>query len=1253
MCKDLYHTVDLRRKRLVCISLLSLLISLVIGGTEAYSQCATQAPKAPGGLILSTSASTPTTPPTASASGLVAHWKFDEKSGTTACDSSGNAHTGTLTHGPIWTTGKVGGALYFDGIDDVVTVLNSNSLNLASSFTVSAWVNPASTFADFRSVIAKNGSYYLYASSTGFCGDGSPFGYGENRPGATVCQPSPIPANTWTHLTLVYSGSTLTLYRNGVAVNSVSASGTLPASSGSLQIAASQFGEYFKGLIDEVRVYNTALTATDIQSMYQQESDSASSTVVATPIISPNGGSHSGSVSVTMQTATSGASIYYTTNGSTPTQSSTLYTTALTLTSSATVKAKAFKTGSSASAEASASFTIIQTFNFSLANSGNKSVVAASSVTNSLTTALVSGTTQSVAFSVSGLPAGAVGSFSTPSCSPACSSTLTVNTTASTPAGTSNVTVTATGGGIAKTSTFVLTVSLPSTANQPLVAYWKFDEGTGTSTGDASGNGNTGILTDGAIWASGKIGNALYFDGIDDVITVPNSNPLNLSNSFTLSAWVNPASIFNDFRSIVAKNDSYYLYASSAGFCGDGAPFGYGENRPLATVCQPFPLPANTWTHLALTYSGSTLTLYRNGVAVNTATASGTLPISSGTLQIGGSQFGEYFNGMIDELRIYNTVLTTAEIQTKYQEESGIAAGTSPVTGTLFSFSVSNSGNKSVVAGSSVTNSVSAALVSGISQAVSFSLSGLPAGATGTFSSPSCSPACSTILNISTTGSTPAGSFPITVTAAGGGVTKSTAFTLSVTLALTVATPTITPNGGNFSGSVSVAMQSATSGASIYYTTDGSTPTQSSSPYASSINVTNTTTFNAKAFKSGYNPSGVASASFTNSGSGRIYYVGKSGSNSNSCAQAQNHLTPKLTISAGLACMQGGDTLEIKQGTYEEVDLVPPSGTSSNRTVIKSFGTDTVTFTRFTSWNFYSGRFSYVDFVGGCTLGLNRNCRMVWNGIGTDCCSGAIANAGLSFGAAGETAHHIRFDGIRATNWGGVASNISNPNAFIEFRNSRFDNNGKFLDFGNPDNPVLGMAGYHFYIGGGQVLVENCELDHAGGYAIHQYGGGGNNNIYRYNVIHDNGLTVSANVADGILLHGWGSGHQAYGNLIYNNKRGAGITAVSSGSRIFNNTIFNNDSGIYVFPGASQTVIRNNITYGNRIAVINDGSGTTFSNNLEIDPKFVAPGSFDFRLQSSSPAINAGVTLTEVAIDLDGTSRPQGSAYDIGAFEYR
>lgn len=107
-------------------------------------------------------------------------------------------------------------------------------------------------------------------------------------------------------------------------------------------------------------------------------------------------------------------------------------------------------------------------------------------------------------------------------------------------------------------------------------------------------------------------------------------------------------------------------------------------------------------------------------------------------------------------------------------------SGSTPPPAT-FDFSIANQGPVSVVAGNSVTNNITGTLISGTTQGISFSVSGLPTGATSSFSQTSCSPTCSTTLTIFTSTSTPAGVFPITVTAVGGGLTKTTSFDLTVT----------------------------------------------------------------------------------------------------------------------------------------------------------------------------------------------------------------------------------------------------------------------------------------------------------------------------------------------------------------------------------------------------------------------------------------------------------------------------------------
>jgi hypothetical protein len=98
-----------------------------------------------------------------------------------------------------------------------------------------------------------------------------------------------------------------------------------------------------------------------------------------------------------------------------------------------------------------------------------------------------------------------------------------------------------------------------------------------------------------------------------------------------------------------------------------------------------------------------------------------------------------------------------------------------------FDFSLANDGSKSVTPGQSIASTITATLSSGSSQAVSFSTAGLPSGATASSAtSSSCNPTCSRTLNIATAASTPAGNHTIIVIATGGGVTKTTSFTLTV-----------------------------------------------------------------------------------------------------------------------------------------------------------------------------------------------------------------------------------------------------------------------------------------------------------------------------------------------------------------------------------------------------------------------------------------------------------------------------------------
>jgi hypothetical protein len=209
-----------------------------------------------------------------------------------------------------------------------------------------------------------------------------------------------------------------------------------------------------------------------------------------------------------------------------------------------------------------------------------------------------------------------------------------------------------------------VTVTVSNVQTPGLVAAFGFEELTGSVVNDVSGNGNQGQMTNAVRSASGRYGRALSFNGTNAIVSVADAPSLDLTNGMTVSAWVRPAAL-TGWRTVALKARapglSYALYAHS----NVSRPAGYIANPGDTGVNGSSALALNTWTHLALTFDGTSLVLYVNGVEVNRTGPPGAILTSTGALSIGGNNvWGEWFSGLIDEVRVYNRALSVSEIQT-------------------------------------------------------------------------------------------------------------------------------------------------------------------------------------------------------------------------------------------------------------------------------------------------------------------------------------------------------------------------------------------------------------------------------------------------------------------------------------------------------------------------------------------------------------------------------------------------------------
>jgi len=206
--------------------------------------------------------------------GLVGFWSFDgpDMFSTKATDRSGQGNNGTLTNGPKRAIGRIGQALEFDGVDDYVNVSDSSSLDITGAVTVTAWFKP-DTIGDTDTIVSKRSAW----SATGIPYELSITGQ-FNRiqwrvVGNTNDLSSPdneVVVGEWHFVSGTWDGTTQRIYKNGIEIVNASNTNTITSNNSSVRIGElpDGSGELFDGHIDEVRIYNRALSADEIRRVY-------------------------------------------------------------------------------------------------------------------------------------------------------------------------------------------------------------------------------------------------------------------------------------------------------------------------------------------------------------------------------------------------------------------------------------------------------------------------------------------------------------------------------------------------------------------------------------------------------------------------------------------------------------------------------------------------------------------------------------------------------------------------------------------------------------------------------------------------------------------------------------------------------------------------------------------------------------------------------------------------------------------------
>lgn len=671
--------------------------------------------------------------------GYIGYWKFDDNTN----DESANANNVQLNGAIYDAAGHNGSALSFNGTSDSATIPHLNAYNFGGNgdFTIGFWMKKNSGGSDNARLIQKlaaNGPYVVHLNG----GSVRFFRYdGVNLDGPYGS--SNVTDGGWHHVSAVKEGSNLRIYVDGNLEDTVTDPTSSVENTGNITLGK-QSSLYFSGLMDELAMYDRALTALEVSALMNGNGGGTPTEYTLTV----NSGSGDGDyeedsvVNISADAAPAGQEFDAWTGDIANLADANSATTTVTMPAADVTVTATFKdlppvtytltvnygagdgdyeeaTAVNISADAPAAgyafvnWTSANGGSFADANSaatvytmpGNDAAVTANYAINTYTLSYTAGvngnilgtTPQTVEHGANGSSVTAVANagyhFVNWNDGVTTASRTDTNVTA-------NISVTA--------------IFEEDVQTNELLAHWKFDETNGTIAVDETGNAYDGILNGGTTWVDGKVGSgALEFDGSSAYMTTGLDQDL---NAWTIACWVKspnaPAASAASGPMNREKNFQINWNHPSSSYRGAAA-LEVGGTWYSASFGT---LEANTWHHLAASYDGETLKAYRDGVLVTeNDTMSGAPDSETAELTLGKHPFAEqYFNGSVDDARVYNYPLTDVDIalladnsnqlRAHWQFEEG--AGTTAADSSGNGYNATLNGNASWVNGQTGNNAV-------------------------------------------------------------------------------------------------------------------------------------------------------------------------------------------------------------------------------------------------------------------------------------------------------------------------------------------------------------------------------------------------------------------------------------------------------------------------------------------------------------------------------------------------------------------